>query len=138
MGQDLKRLVAALAKKNQPTAVELGQSNPFPQRPLAELLGKPEPEPTQFELDLFGGGNAPRVKGVNPYLPYYGRGSVEVKGLSETGEPQLAPMEKVKLNNALAKAKLGKRLTLAERRLLGKHNLARLMVRLRPSKGERE
>lgn len=135
MGEDLKRILSGLRKVGQgkPLVVE---AKPEPERPMAEALAEGLPEPTQFELDFGLREEAPKRKGVNPYLPYYSKGSVEVKNLSETDEPKLPPMEKVKLNNALAKAKLGKRLTLAERRTLGKHNLARIMVRFRPKGGD--
>ena len=122
----LKGLVASLHPKGaKPSVVELRQSNPGPM-PLASLLEGAVPEPTQYELDL----ELRQSKG-DP-LPYYAKGKVEV--LAEP--PKLPVMTRQALNNAMAKAKQGKRLTLAERRLLGKHNLARIMVRLRPKGGD--
>ena len=142
----LKGLVASLQSKGaKPSIVELKQANPGPM-PLASLLDGVIPPLTPMEIAQ----EEARVKRGRGYQP---KGKVEAKALSsltETeqtalakaphpvpeGSTKLPVMTRQALNNAMAKAKQGKRLTLAERRLLGKHNLARIMVRLRPKGGD--
>ena len=140
----LKGLVASLQSKGaKPTVVELKQSNPGPM-PLASLLEGVIPPLTPMEQAQ----EEARAKRGRPYQP---KGQVETKPLSSLAELEQSALAKVPepkkeeplpvmtrqaLNNAMAKAKQGKRLTLAERRLLGKHNLARIMVRLRPRGGD--
>ena len=141
----LKGLVASLQSKGaKPVVVELRQANPGP-RPLASLLEGVIPPLTPMEVAQ----EEARAKRGRGYQP---KGKVEAKAISSLTETEqvalakaphpvpegstLPVMTRQALNNAMAKAKQGKRLTLAERRLLGKHNLARIMVRLRPKGGD--
>lgn len=130
---DLAQIVAKLAKgKPKASQAALPLAEYKPPRPLADLLRDAVPPLTEFEQALERLGE-PR-KGVDPRIPWTGRGQMSApEPLSKADIPT---QERIKLNNALARAKAGKRLTLADRRLLGKHELARIMVRLRPKGGD--
>lgn len=152
-----------LAKREQAVTLHLAPKAAKPATPLADLLGNPLPPATEFEQAWIKHEQA-QVKaeaqrearpheslGPDPRLPWIGKGKMRVTPLSELTPPQKelllkkqAPreevlakgQERVKLNEAIAKAKRGQRLTLKDRKLLGKWELARIMARLRPKGGD--
>lgn len=138
-------LAKGRAKPPKPLVLLAPKAAMPPATPLAELLGNPLPPLTEFEQALARAdvlrSLEPRARpGPDPRMPWALRGQMEVKPLSQAPKhvPALTAQgqEKVLLHNALAKAKRGLRLTLKDRKLLGKWELARIMARVRPKGGD--
>lgn len=139
MGKDLttmvERALLRLSGKHVPATVV--EPSPEPALPLGHLLGNAVPAPTNFEQAMdqaLALGPKARV-GPDPRKPWIGQGGMELVPV-----PDLPDWPAVKLQEALrvaaTRARLGQRLTLAQRRLLANHGLARAMSKLRKPIGE--
>lgn len=131
MPKDLTTLIhraAQTIRRSKPVTLALPLANPEPEVPLIELIAKGMPVTEQTLLPRKG-------KGIDPRKPWMGQGTMEL-----VPTPSLPDWETVKLQEALRKAmtqaKLGRRLTLSQQRLLAKHKLDRAMSKLRKPLGE--
>ncbi len=134
---DLKELTARAAQtisgrprplpEAKPETVLHLPEGPRP-RPLAEALAKGMPEPDPALPPREG-------KGVDPRKTWVSLGPITTEPLAELPDWETAKRQEA-LRVAVTRAKLGQRLTLAQRRLLANHNLQRAMVRLRKPLGE--
>lgn len=132
----VNKVAQALGKpKPVPTLFVEPQANPA--LPLANLLGNAVPVPTNFEqaMDQALAAPARHKLGIDPRRPWIGQGEMEVVQAAD-----LPDWEAVKAQEALRiatiQAKLGQRLSFAQRKLLANHGLARAMVKFRKLQGE--
>lgn len=131
----VERALLRLSGQHVPTIVV--EEPPKPTLPLGHLLGNAIPAPTSFEQAMDQAlAHSPRVgKGVDPRKPWVGQGDMEVVQATDLPDWPAVKLQEA-LRKAVAQAKLGRRLTFAQRQLLAKHNLARAMSKLRKPIGE--
>lgn len=131
----VERALLRLSGQHVPTIVVV--EPPKPALPLANLLGNAIPAPTSFEEAMDQAlAHSPRVgKGVDPRKPWIGQGGMEVVQATDLPDWQAVKAQEA-LRIATTRAKLGQRLTFAQRKLLANHGLARAMVKFRKPIGE--
>jgi len=140
MPKDLMELVnraaQALGKpKPAPTLVIEPQAKPA--LPLVNLLSNAIPAPTSFEEAMDQAlALGPKARpGPDPRKPWIGKGTMELVPVLSLPDWEAVKLQEA-LRKAVAQAKLGRRLTLSQRRLLAKHKLDRAMSKLRKPLGE--
>jgi hypothetical protein len=131
----VERALLRLSGKHVPTIV--AEPRPEPALPLANLIGNAIPPPTSFEqaMDAALAQPARKGKGIDPRKPWIGQGDMEVVAAQDLPDWEAAKAQEA-LRIAITRAKLGQRLTFAQRKLLAQHGLARAMVKFRKPQGE--